>query len=57
MAQLGFHWPSLVVYLVNFLILLGILYVVGYKPILRMLDQRTERIKASVEEAERVRQE
>jgi F-type H+-transporting ATPase subunit b len=57
MADLGFHWPSLVVYLVNFVILLGILYAVGYKPILRMLDQRSERIRESVETVERVRQE
>lgn len=57
MADLGFHWPSLVVYLVNFVILLGVLYAVGYKPILRMLDQRSERIRESVETVERVRQE
>ena len=57
MADLGFHLPSLVVYLVNFVILLGILYVVGYKPILRMLDQRSEGIRESVETVERVRQE
>lgn len=57
MADLGFHWPSLVVYLVNFSLLLGILYAVGYKPILRMLDQRAERIRESVETVERVRQE
>ena len=57
MADLGFHWPSLVVYLVNFVLLLGILYAVGYKPILRMLDQRSERIRESVETVERVRQE
>ena len=57
MTDLGFHWPSLVVYLVNFVMLLGILYAVGYKPILRMLDQRSERIRESVEAVERVRQE
>ena len=53
MADLGFHLPSLVVYLVNFTMLLGILYVVGYKPILRMLDDRSERIKESVEAVQR----
>jgi len=57
MADLGFHLPSLVVYLVNFTILLVILYAVGYKPILRMLDQRSESIRESVEAVERVRQE
>ncbi len=57
MAELGFHWPSLLVYLVNFTLLLAILYVVGYKPILRILNQRTERIRGSPEEAERIRTE
>ena len=57
MAELGFHWPSLLVYLVNFTILLAILYVVGYKPILRILNQRTERIRGSLEEAEQIRAE
>ncbi|MBF8266901.1 MAG: atpF [Dehalococcoidia bacterium] len=57
MADLGFHIPSLIAYVVNFVILLAVLYMVGYKPILRMLDQRSERIRESVETAERVRQE
>ena len=57
MEQLGFHWPSLVVYLVNFSILLVVLYAVGYKPILRILDQRAERIRNSLEEAERIKSE
>ena len=55
MAELGFHWPSLLGYLVNFSILLALLYLVGYKPILRMLNNRTERISNSLKEAEQVR--
>jgi len=54
MADLGFHWPSLIVYVVNFTILLAILYLVGYKPILRILDQRSSRIRQSLEQAEQV---
>ena len=57
LAKLGFHIPSLIAYLINFIILLTILYFVGYKRILGMLDQRSERIRESVETAERVRQE
>lgn len=57
MADLGFHWPSLVVYLVNFTILLAILYAVGYKPILRMMNQRTDNIRDSLEQAERLQTE
>ncbi|MBI4233754.1 MAG: F0F1 ATP synthase subunit B [Chloroflexi bacterium] len=56
MEKLGFHLPSLIVYLVNFIILLGVLYFFGYKRILAMLDQRSNRIRESLEEAERVRQ-
>jgi len=57
LSELGIDLPSLIVYLVNFLVLLGLLYVVGYKPILRLLDQRSARIRDSLDEAERVRQE
>lgn len=57
LSELGIDLPSLIVYLVNFLVLLGLLYVMGYKPILRMLDQRSARIRESLEAAERARQE
>ena len=57
MTELGFHIPSLVVYLVNFLILLGVLYVFAYKRILGVLDQRAQKVKDSLDEAERVRTE
>ena len=57
MGELGFHWPSLIVYLGNFSLLLVILYLVAYKPILRVLDQRSNRIQESLEQAERVQRE
>ena len=57
MADLGFHWQSLVVYLVNFTILLAILYAVGYKPIMRSLNQRSEGIRDSLEQTERLQKE
>jgi F-type H+-transporting ATPase subunit b len=57
MAELGFHWQSLLVYMVNFTILLVLLYVVGYKPILRVLDQRSSRIRGSLEQAESIQKE
>jgi F-type H+-transporting ATPase subunit b len=56
-GALGVDGISLLVYVVNFGILLLVLYLVAYKPILKMLDQRSRKIKESVEEAERVRQE
>ena len=54
---LGINLPSLIAQIFNFLLLLGILHMVLYKPILRMLDQRSVKIKESLEEADRVRQE
>ena len=57
MAELGFHLPSLIVYLVNFGILFAALYFIGYKRILAILDQRSDRIRHSLEEADQVRSE
>ena len=56
-AALGVDLVSLIVYLVNFGILMLILYLVGYKRLLGMLDLRSRKIKDSLEEAERARQE
>jgi F0F1-type ATP synthase membrane subunit b/b' len=47
-GALGIDGISLLVYVVNFGILLVLLYLVAYKPILRMLDQRAR------DEAERL---
>jgi F-type H+-transporting ATPase subunit b len=55
--SLGFHIPSLIIYLVNFSLLLGLLYVFAYKPILRLLDQRAQRIQESLAAADQARQE
>ena len=55
MAELGFNIPSLVVFLVNFAILLAILYLFAFKPILKLLDQRADRIRESLEAAEQAK--
>ncbi|HZA21924.1 MAG TPA: F0F1 ATP synthase subunit B [Dehalococcoidia bacterium] len=57
MTQLGVNLPTLIVYIVNFLILLGILYVFAYRPLLRAMDQRSERIRESLAAADRAREE
>jgi len=57
MEALGFNLPGLVTQLVSFLLLLGILYALLYKPILRMLDQRADKIQESLETAQRARDE
>jgi F-type H+-transporting ATPase subunit b len=41
---------------ISFLVLFGLLYLFGYKPILKMLDERSRRIKESMEQAEAVKE-
>jgi F-type H+-transporting ATPase subunit b len=55
-GALGIDLGALIAYLVNFGVLLVLLYLFAYKPLLAMLDQRSNRIKESLEEADRVRQ-
>ncbi len=54
---LGLDLPTFIGQLVSFLILLGLLVYVGYKPIRKMLDERANRIKESMEQAEATKQE
>ena len=57
MTQLGVNLPTLLVYVVNFSILLGVLYFFAYKPLLRAMDQRTTRISENLAAADRARDE
>ena len=57
MTQLGINLPSLIAYLVNFVLLLGILYVFAFKPLLRAMDQRSDRIRESLAAADQAREE
>ncbi len=54
MDQLGISPGLLVSQIVNFILLMVILRVTLYQPVLRMLDQRKERIAQSMKDAERV---
>ena len=56
MESLGINWQLLVAFLVNFLILFGILSAVLYKPVLKMLDERQAKIKESLEMAEKIKE-
>jgi F-type H+-transporting ATPase subunit b len=56
-GELGINWATLLAQIVSFLVLFGLLYFFAYKPILRMFDERSQRIKDSVEQAERVKEE
>jgi F-type H+-transporting ATPase subunit b len=54
---LGLDLSTFIGQLVSFLILLGLLMFFGYKPIRKMLDERSNRIKQSMEQAEATKKE
>ena len=55
-SELGISLPTLLTQLVTFIILLVLLRFVAYKPIMRMLDERSRRVKESLEQAETVKE-
>ena len=52
MDALGINLGYLISQIVNFTLLAVLLYFVAYKPVLRMLDERSARIKQGLEDAE-----
>lgn len=56
MEALGIDWKLLIAQVVNFLILLILLSKFLYKPIVKMLDNRAEKIKAGLAAAEKSQQ-
>ncbi len=56
MEGLGINLPILLAQVVNFLVLLGLLYLVAYKPLMRMLDERSGKVKESMEQVEQIRE-
>jgi F-type H+-transporting ATPase subunit b len=56
LESLGINLPTLIAQLVNVIILFGLLYLVAYKPIMRMLDERSRRVKESMEQTEQIKQ-
>jgi len=56
MEGIGFNLPLLVAFVVNFLILFGLLTLVLYRPVLKVLDERQTKIKDSIEQAERIKE-
>ena len=56
MEGLGINVPTLTAQIVNFAILLGLLYLVAYRPLMRMLDERSRRIKESMEQTELIKE-
>ncbi len=56
MDALGINLPGLITQLVSFLLLFAGLYLLLYKPLLRMMDGRSARIRESLEKAEQARE-
>jgi F-type H+-transporting ATPase subunit b len=56
LEKLGINLGFLISQIVNFTLLAVLLYLVAYKPVLRMLDERTARIKKGLEDAENASQ-
>ena len=54
MAALGIQWQQLLTQLLSFLILIGLLWRFAYRPILNALDARSERVRASMAQADRI---
>lgn len=55
--KFGFDWPHFIAQVINFLIVAGVLVVFAYKPILKVLEERRQRIAEGLANAERIKQE
>ena len=53
---LGINLPGLVAQIISFFVLFGLLFFVAYKPILKMFDERSKRIKDSMDETEHIKE-
>ena len=56
MQGLGIDLPVLLSQIISFLILFGLLYLVAYKPLMRMLGERSRRVKESMEQTEHIKE-
>ena len=56
-ASLGINLPLLVVFVVNFIVLLVMLRLFLYKPVMKVLDERAKRAREAIELAEATKKE
>jgi F-type H+-transporting ATPase subunit b len=56
-GALGINLPGLLAQLIGFAVLLVLMRMVAYKPILGMMDQRSQRIREGLEAAEKMKEE
>lgn len=55
-SGLGINWATLLAQIVNFGILFALLYFFAFKRILKILDERTHKVKESIAQTEYIRQ-
>ena len=56
-STFGVDWTHLAAQIVSFGIVCGVLYLLAYKPILRMLEERRQQIAAGIANAEKIKAE
>ncbi len=56
MEQLGINWPLLIAQIFNVILLVWLLTAFLYKPVLKLLNERTQRIQESLSQADQVKQ-
>lgn len=57
LRTLGIQWPKLIAQVINFAIVLFVLWKWAYKPVLQMLELRRTKIEESVANADKIKQE
>ena len=57
LQTLGVQWPKLIAQVVNFAIILFILWKFAYRPVLKMLEERRQRVTEAMVNAEKAREE
>lgn len=55
LQTLGIYWPKLVAQMINFAIVLFVLWKFAYRPVLALLEDRRRRIAEAMENAEKAR--
>ncbi|MFC1873777.1 F0F1 ATP synthase subunit B [Chloroflexota bacterium] len=56
LGSLGVSLPTLLAQIINFAVLFVLLYLVAYKPIMRMLDARSRKVQESLEQIEHIKE-
>jgi F-type H+-transporting ATPase subunit b len=56
LEKLGILLPNLIIYVINFLLMMWLLRILLYKPVTNILNERRERIRDSLAEAEKVKE-